>query len=115
FSTAAKFSINFIAKQALSISTTILQTNDMMNLFLTTNSTPTMIYLSICVKKAMQKKKAYAETIGVIQQQANLTKKFSESNIIIEKSSIRISNSIKKAKRGQLPKTKHYESLLESQ
>ncbi|KAF0497542.1 hypothetical protein F8M41_020671 [Gigaspora margarita] len=101
FSSVAKVSINFIAKrwlyeeyqdndlgrnsllilltvflsepsEALSVPTTILRTNNMTNLFLITNSVPTMVHLSISAKKAMKKKKAYAETIGVACKAINI-------------------------------------------
>ncbi|KAF0378121.1 hypothetical protein F8M41_012451 [Gigaspora margarita] len=174
FSSAAKFSINFIAKrwlyeeyqdndlgaqplvnlstvflsepsEALSVPTTILRTNDTTNLFLTTNSVPTMVHLSISAKKAMKKKKAYAKTIGIARkainiaiekddqcvlkfleeyiirnehslientasasslgQQSNLIEECSESNIVIEKSPVIVSNPIKKVRRARGPGT----------
>ncbi|CAG8846893.1 9596_t:CDS:1, partial [Gigaspora margarita] len=51
--------------EALFVPTSIFQTNDMTNLFLITNSIPTIVHLSIFAKEAMKKKKAYAKTIGI--------------------------------------------------
>ncbi|CAG8806132.1 16424_t:CDS:2, partial [Gigaspora margarita] len=87
------------------------------------------VHLSISVKKAMKKKKAYAKTIGIascsqvleeyivqnvhsltastfsLGQQSNLIEEYSKSNIIIKKPLVIVSNSIKKVRRACSPGT----------
>ncbi|CAG8789165.1 17248_t:CDS:2, partial [Racocetra persica] len=102
YSSAAKFSINFVAKRWLLekyqdndlgiqplvnlstvflsepskslILTTILRSNEFANLFSAQNAMSTMTRLSTSViaKKAMQKKKVYAETIGIARKAINI-------------------------------------------
>ncbi|CAG8829051.1 40958_t:CDS:2 [Gigaspora margarita] len=126
FFSAMKFSINFIAKHWLYKK---YQDNDLgmqplvnlLTVFLSELSeafTNCVVHLSISAKKAIKKKKAYAETIGIVHkainiaiekddqpsasslgQQSNLIEECSESNIVIEKSSVIVSNSIKKIRR----------------
>ncbi|CAG8610312.1 12499_t:CDS:2 [Ambispora leptoticha] len=102
YSSAAKFSINFVAKRWLLekyqdndlgiqplvnlstvflsepskslIPTTILRSNESANLFSAQNAMSTMTRLSTSVvaKKAMQKKKVYAETIGIARKAINI-------------------------------------------
>ncbi|KAF0443121.1 hypothetical protein F8M41_003598 [Gigaspora margarita] len=49
-----------------------------------------------------------------LEQQSNLIEKCSKSNIVIEKSPVIVSNPIKKVRRDRPPKTKRYESSIES-
>ncbi|CAG8722427.1 7951_t:CDS:2, partial [Dentiscutata erythropus] len=112
FSLAAKFSINFVAKRWLlekyqdkdlgiqplvNLSTvflselseasapmTILSSNESSSLFSASNemSTMTRFSLSVIAKKAMQKKKIYAETIGIAQKAINIAIEKDDLNVL---------------------------------
>ncbi|CAG8717706.1 20009_t:CDS:2 [Cetraspora pellucida] len=152
FSFAAKFSINFVAKE-LSTPTTILWTNSSTNLFLTSQST--MAHSSsYTAKKVIEKKKIYTETIRIICKAINIAIEINDPNVlrflkeyitkkrhslventtsisyfdqkanmfneyfkydIIEASFTRVSNPIKKVRKGRSPKTTCNQSLLERQ
>ncbi|CAG8752343.1 34402_t:CDS:2, partial [Racocetra persica] len=125
-------SIVFLSKpmKELLIPTTILQTNDLIYLFSATGKISSKIHLSPAAKKSMQKKKAYAEIIRIarkainiaiekdnsyiLNQKTNISKEYSESNIIFKDLSIKVSNPIKKTKRGCLLKIACYQLSLES-
>ncbi|CAG8813819.1 34677_t:CDS:1 [Gigaspora margarita] len=143
------------AKESL-ILTTILQTNDCANLFLTAGIISSMAHLSpIIAKKSMQKKRAYAETIRIARKAINIAiekddscvlkflKEYivqndyslventvsasssshrtntsvecSEPNIIPKLLPIKVTNPVKKTRRGHPPKLAHYQLALENQ
>ncbi|CAG8813069.1 29625_t:CDS:2, partial [Gigaspora margarita] len=88
--------------------------------------------LSIIAKKSLQKKRTYAETIGIVRKAINIAieknnscvLKFLKEYIVqndyslvenIVSASSSITNPVKKTRRGCLPKLAHYQLALESQ
>ncbi|CAG8692852.1 201_t:CDS:2 [Gigaspora rosea] len=175
YSSVAKFSINFVASywlykkyqdedlgaqplvnlstvllsklaEALAIPATILRTNGSNNLFSESGTSSIMQLTSS--KKAMQKKKHYAETIGIARKAINIaiekddscilrflkeyilknecslvdnttsesssnympnqSEKCTEDNTILNKSYIKISNPLKRTRRGRPPKSERW-------
>ncbi|KAF0389329.1 hypothetical protein F8M41_010925 [Gigaspora margarita] len=139
------------------VPTTIIRSNESANLFSVSCIVSNVAYSSLytAAKNAMQKKKAYAETIGIACKAINITiekedlqvlkflkgyifqnkhslvenmtivcssssrtnilEERSEPNIIFEKPQVKVTNPIKKVRRGRLPKVARYQSSLENQ
>ncbi|CAG8733331.1 24209_t:CDS:10, partial [Cetraspora pellucida] len=74
----------FLSKPAeeLLIPTTILQTNDSASLFLATSEISSLAHSSPAAKKSMQKKKVYAEIIGIARKAINIAIEKDDSCIL---------------------------------
>ncbi|CAG8766429.1 3389_t:CDS:1, partial [Cetraspora pellucida] len=130
--------------EELLIPTTILRTNDSASLFSATGEISSLAHSSPAAKKSMQKKKVYAEIIRIARKAINIAiekddscilkflKEYivknkhslventasalcSELNTISKNPPVKVSNPVKKTRRGCLPKTACYQSSLESQ